>query len=105
MSRDQMIAQGGTGDPKRGARPRAGPKVVSCEWQLSGWEIPKCRVALEGTERPPPLSVLLPRSYFALLATITLAWWMNLAESSCREITDTGSWEQGTKWTEGNPHR
>lgn len=73
--------------------------------QVSGWEVLEFRVPLEGTECPPPLSVLPTRSYSVLLATITLAWWMNLAESLCREITDMGSWEQGTKWTEGNPHR
>ena len=63
------------------------------------------RVPPKMTEHSLFLSALRRRSYSVLLATITLAWWMNLAESLCREITDMGSWEQGTKWTEGNPHR
>lgn len=95
-----MINQGGTGGPGRGQ----GQKGWTGGWRVSRWEILELRVPLVGTQCLPTLFVFPPRSYSVLLAIITLAWWMNLAESSCRGITDMGNWEQETKWTEGNPH-
>ena len=91
--------------PVRGVAWKAKLEAISWGGQVSSGETLELRVPPKTTEHSLCLSALLRRSYSVLLATITLAWWMNLAESLCREIIDMGSWEQGTKWTEGNPHR